>query len=144
MEDFQAQMIAGISTLTTGQEEITKRLDRMNGSVAKTIDELTKTRIELAEHPAVCPQRRQIEDIQHKLATGDHPGSRMVNEALVKFNALEAAHRADSEARAAATASSKSTRKEILEWLKPFIIAIVMSTFFLFGLHFVELWGKKP
>ena len=143
--DRHDEIIANLGELKGMTSGINSRLDRMNGSISDTIKGVNALSVELAEHPSMtCPMRLKVEEIgdavnvlDQKLTTGDHPGSKFVNEALAKFNLMEAKEKALDDGK-------KSRTKDFLEWLKPFIIGTIMAIIVLLAIHFNEIWGKHP
>ena len=37
-----------------------------------------------------------------------------------------------------------SSRRELLNWAKPFIVGFLMALLALIAMHFQEIWGRKP
>jgi hypothetical protein len=126
-------LIADVGELKGLVHGINQRLDRLNGAVATSIRELNETKIELALHPVNCPLKVTVDELQRELSSGDHPGSKEVMEALRTFNLSEVVRRETEKVK-------KNTWWEVWSTAKPFVIAFIMTLFYLIGSHFMELY----
>jgi hypothetical protein len=137
LHDQIIQSLTRVETQVIDIKEQTVKIDehlaRLNGSVAKVVTDL-------AMHPYECEYGSKIVEIERQLATGDHPGSKSVEERLTAWNLNDAT----------ATSAKDAAVKTSGKWLaaiRPIIWIGGGALMYLLLTHLNDLlqyYGMKP
>lgn len=130
MEDRdKTEILVAIGKLEVQVKGTNDHLSNMNGSISKLYARDEANLKALRDHEVNCPGLVTIQEIKTKLETGDHPGSKAINDALTKFNLAEAAQHAKEK-------TSDDWRKTLL---LPLLRYAAMGLIILFLLHAHDL-----
>lgn len=126
--EFHDQVIKALAGLQVQNEEILHRLDKQNGSIGKLFQDCADIKVELARHPADCPIRAKVENLDRELQTGQHPGS------------VEMRRRIEALERSSVTVvATETTSRKWLTEIKPLLWAIGGALILLLFLHADQL-----
>ena len=99
-----------IAELKTEVKGTNNHLATMNGSISKLYARDEVNLQALNDHAKNCPGLEVIQEIKTKLETGNHPGAKAVNDALLQFNIINAKR-----------AAEENTNKDWVKRFQPFI-----------------------
>lgn len=147
---FHDTVITQLAELKTGQNEIAKKLDRMNGSISNLYERDAEHTKALLEHAIECPQIEviqkqgsKIDVLDRELSLGTHPGSMEMRKRIETLEKIAERCEAAQAAANSAEAIAESKKNKIMDNIVyPLVKTLGIGALILFLLHANEILGK--
>ena len=133
---------SSVDVLCATNKQIVAHQERVNGSISKLYERseenksgLVKNEKDLLEHRMTCSAIGTINEVERRIETGDHPGSKDVREKLEKFNLVVAAQ-------ASAEQTSNKWRHNLLYPIIKWAVILLLALGAFQARDMLKLMGK--